>query len=218
MMSKRTLGCVLAGASLALVAASAANAAGVDAIQVTTSYQAGAPAGAAGFTGAPDTSFATFTNNGNFAFSGTISDVAVSPGGDFSQSFVVTLGVGQSFTFGTSPESSNQGGFGPNGIQLLINGTFTDGFSPGWSVFDADIHSGVVNGGGVTDAFVLQGGCPSGCDYGDAIEEAQVPGVFQFSHTSTATTPLPATWVMLASGLAGLRLVARRRKKNSAAA
>jgi hypothetical protein len=60
------------------------------------------------------------------------------------------------------------------------------------AVYDSQIHSGIVqsppcdtgNGAAVvTDAYVLQGGSPSGCDNGDDYEVAQAPGWFTFSGT-----------------------------------
>jgi hypothetical protein len=53
------------------------------------------------------------------------------------------------------------------------------------AVYDSQIHSGIVQTdpcdmGLVTDAYVLQGGSPSGCDNGDDYETSQAPGSFQF--------------------------------------
>ena len=116
-----------------------------------------------GYGGSPDTSFITFTNTGTTTFVGTLADVAVAGmGGGFDYSLSVsswTLTPGQSTVFGTSPELSNVGGLnGPGGIVVEVNGVFSDGYSSGlWSVSDSNIHSGVINGGGLTDAFVLQG-------------------------------------------------------------
>lgn len=202
--------CGLAGLSTAASAA-------IDEIDVTTSYQFGAPGGNVGYSGSPDTGFATFTNAGNTTFTGTISDVAVSGCcGDYSQSFNVTLAPGQSLVFGVAPESSNVGGFNGSSIVLNINGTFTDAYVAAWSVSDSQIHSGVVNGGGVTDAYVLQGGCPSGCDYGDAIEVTQAPGSYIFRHVSAI--PEPSTWAMMLLGFLGLGAVTYRRSRTLAAA
>jgi hypothetical protein len=55
-------------------------------------------------------------------------------------------------------------------------------------VYDSQIHSGVVqtspcDGGLVTDAYVLQGGSPTGCDNGDNYETSQKPGLFKFVGT-----------------------------------
>jgi len=58
------------------------------------------------------------------------------------------------------------------------------------AVYDSQIHSGFVQtspcdaGSGaalVTDAYVLQGGSPTGCDNGDDFETSQVPGAFKFA-------------------------------------
>ena len=57
------------------------------------------------------------------------------------------------------------------------------------SVYDSQIHSGLgvssspCDQGVVTDAYVLQGGSPTGCDPGDAYETSQTPGVFEFAGT-----------------------------------
>jgi len=53
------------------------------------------------------------------------------------------------------------------------------------AVYDSQIHSGTIqtspcDSGLITDAYVLQGGSPSGCDNGDAYETAQKPGAFKF--------------------------------------
>ena len=206
------------GAVLALVAG-AASASVIYKLDVTTSYQFGAPAGASGYVGSPDTGFVTITNSGPTTFTGSLGDTAVSGCcGDFSQSFAgVTLATGQSFTFGVSPESSNDGGFGPNGINVLINGT-VGSTAVSLSVLDSQIHSGTVNGGGLTDAYVLQGGCPSGCDYGDAIEVSQAPGMYTFQ--LSGGVPEPATWTMMLVGVcsigAGLRM--RRASRFASAA
>jgi hypothetical protein len=58
------------------------------------------------------------------------------------------------------------------------------------AVYDSQIHSGVIQtspcdaGNGapvITDAYVLQGGSPSGCDNGDAYETSQAPATFSFA-------------------------------------
>ena len=56
-------------------------------------------------------------------------------------------------------------------------------------VYDSQIHSGTnpvtspCDGALVTDAYVLQGGSPTGCDNGDSFEENQAHGAFEFSGT-----------------------------------
>lgn len=64
-----------------------------------------------------------------------------------------------------------------------------------------------MNGGGLTDAYVLQGGSPTGADYGDAIETCQSPGHFRFFEAA-ATPDASSTLALLglaSAGLAGLR-------------
>ena len=214
---------LMAGALGAAVMMSAGAASAGYKLDVTTTYQFGCPAGSVGYCGGPDTSFATFTNSGSSVFTGTISDVAVSGQGggtDYSQSFSgLTLNPGDSFTFGTSPESSNVGGFnGPGGIELDINGFF--GATPvSLSVDDMDIHSGVPNFSPcdnlTTDAFVLQGASPTGCDNGDTVEVAQAPGHFQFA--SAGGVPEPGAWAMMLLGMGALGGALRNRRRALAA-
>lgn len=58
------------------------------------------------------------------------------------------------------------------------------------AVYDSQIHSGNVQAdpcdGGLltslqTDAYVLQGGSPTGCDNGDSYETSQTPGMYEFA-------------------------------------
>ncbi len=54
------------------------------------------------------------------------------------------------------------------------------------AVYDSQIHSGFVqpspcDGSLVTDAYVLQGGSPTGCDNGDPYETTQAHGAFEFA-------------------------------------
>jgi len=56
------------------------------------------------------------------------------------------------------------------------------------AVYDSQIHSGVVrvspcDGALETDAYVLQGGSPTGCDNGDTFETGQAPGSFELAGT-----------------------------------
>ena len=222
-MKIRRISSAMGMASLAILSVTAARAA-TDSIGITTSYSYSPPPGTyfVGYGGSPDTSFITFTNTGTTTFVGTLADVAVAGmGGGFDYSLSVsswTLTPGQSTVFGTSPESSNVGGFnGPGGIVVEVNGVFSDGYSSGlWSVSDSNIHSGVINGGDLTDAFVLQGGCPSGCDYGDFIETSQVPGTYTFSHTSGV--PEASTWALMLLGFGGLGFAGYRQTRKQAAA
>jgi hypothetical protein len=54
------------------------------------------------------------------------------------------------------------------------------------AVYDSQIHSGVVrvspcDGALITDADVLQGGSPTGCDNADDFETGQGPGSFELA-------------------------------------
>lgn len=62
------------------------------------------------------------------------------------------------------------------------------------AVYDSQIHSGalpvptspcdaLLGSALVTDAYVLQGGSPTGCDNGDTFETTQAPGMFKFVGT-----------------------------------
>src|SRR5437868_14960223 len=63
-------------------------------------------------------------------------------------------------------------GAGPLGSDLPVSG----------SVYDMDIHSGVVRSanGTPSDSYVLQGGDPFGADTGDGFEVTQTDGHFSF--------------------------------------
>jgi hypothetical protein len=72
-----------------------------------------------------------------------------------------------------------------SGALLTIQST--DG-SLNLAVYDGQIHSGVVrvspcDGALITDAYVLQGGSPTGCDNGDSFETGQAPGNFELAGT-----------------------------------
>src|SRR5271166_412366 len=61
------------------------------------------------------------------------------------------------------------------------------------AVYDSQIHSGNIqvnpcDNGLVTDAYVLQGGSPTGCDPGDPYETSQTPGMFTFPGTGYQVT------------------------------
>jgi hypothetical protein len=69
----------------------------------------------------------------------------------------------------------------------LLSIKSTDG-SLNLAVYDSQIHSGNVqaspcDGALVTDAYVLQGGSPTGCDNGDSFEINHGPGSFKFVGT-----------------------------------
>ena len=111
----------------------------------------------------------------------------------------------------SGPEGSNQGGFGPNGLEFQAVGAF-NGSGVNLSVFDSQIHSGVFRtspcDGISTDAFVLQGGSPNGCDNGDAFETTQAPGNFSFVQ---AGTPEPGSLMLLGTGIVGVFGAIRRK-------
>ena len=170
-------------------------------------YQEGAPPDACcGPGGLPDTGYVRITNNGTSTFVGNIGFNAVSCFGiNFNNSFAVTLNPGDHHTFSFSPESSDFGGFnGPclgaqDGAELFMTGTVSvgsDSQAVDLSIFDKDIHSGVprLNPFGVTlDNYILQGGDPLGRDTGDAYEETQAPGNFQFAQVVAPPPDEPIT-------------------------
>lgn len=134
-------------------------------------------------------------------------------GGSFllNQLLGVTMTPGMSFVLASGPEGSNQGGFGPNGLEFSAVGFFSTQ-AVNLSVFDGQIHSGVPRvspcDGILTDAFVLQGGSPTGCDNGDGFETTQAPGHFSFVQNGT---PEPGTLLLLGSGVIGAFGVVRRK-------
>jgi len=187
---------------------------------VTTFYQFGGCNSAGTICAVPDTGFLTVVNNGASTFTGTLSLSGTSPisggfcppTGTVTDSFAGVFAPGASRTFALSTDSSNCGGFNnPNGANFSMVGTVTLGLiseAVSLSVDDKDIHSGVFStspcDGISTDAFVLQGGSPTGCDNGDPYEVAQAPGTFQFvvsdhfmCYTVLAAATLPPELVTL---------------------
>jgi len=170
-------------------------------------YQFGAPPDACcGPGGLPDTGYVRITNNGTSTFVGNIGFHAIACTGiDFSNSFSVTLNPGDHRTFSFSPEGSNFGGFnGPcgglqDGAQFFMSGTVSlgsDSQTVDLSIFDKDIHSGVVRTnpyGVIVDNYILQGGDPFGRDTQDDFETTQTPGNFQFALASTPPPDEPIT-------------------------
>lgn len=160
----------------------------------------------------PDTGFLTITNAGTSVYTGSLSLFNV--GGSFLNNTIgsITLNPGDTVYLASGDEGSNQGGFGPNGLEFEALGNF-NGDAVDLTVFDSQIHSGVFRtspcDGISTDAYVLQGGSPTGCDNGDAFETSQAPGNYSFSQNST--TPEPSSFLLLGSGVLGLYGVVRRR-------
>jgi len=217
---------LLAGVALFSISSAMADPLGYT-IDVTTEYQFGGPPSGPTFlgccTGSPDTGFVILTNNGATTFTGTLGANAVSGfGTDFSQSFgSQTLAPGQSVSFSVNDESSNMGGYGgaygsvQTGITIFLNGLINGTEAVNLSVNDADVHSGVTNGSGLTDAYVIQGGNPFGYDNGDAIETTQAPGHFEFSEAAATATPEPGYIALLGAGLPAVMFLARRRRGQS---
>jgi len=170
--------------------------------------------------GAPDTGYLTARNNGLSTFIGTMT-LDNDGGTDFpAVSFTGTLAPGTQKTFSLTNESSNYGGFGPLGVIFSMNGTVQLGVNSeavSLSIHDANIHSGFSRlspcDQTVTDAFVLQGGSPRGCDNGDDFEVSQAPGHAQFFEAPNAAVPEPMSLVLLGSGLAA-SVWRRRRAKD----
>jgi hypothetical protein len=188
---------------------------------VTTGYGFSNPFGSSTFLGggspSPDTAFFEITNAGTTTFTGTIGDTALSQfAGDLSFSAPVTLAPGQAISIAVGNEASNVGGFnGPfgspqPGVTIFMNGSVSGGVGlVNLSVSDSNIHSGVVNGSGLTDAYVLQGGNPTGADNGDSIEVSQAQGHFTFAQRGSV--PEPASLTLFGLGAVGMFWRARRR-------
>jgi hypothetical protein len=182
-------------------------------LTITTHYGFTAPATTFGPFGpgpGPDTGWFVITDNSANPFSAayTLSNDGGPCGGSSSASG--TLNSGQSVSFSVSSEGSNCGGFGPNGALLTITGWGAD-TGINFSIHDADVHSGVFRispcDGISTDAFVLQGGSPTGCDNGDDFEVSQADGKLVL----TSETPEPGSLVLLGSGFLGLAGTLRRK-------
>lgn len=191
-------------------------------LDITTSYGFSYPGPSGTFLGggspSPDTGFLSFTNSGPTVFTGTLGYTAVEGGGSTDISFSatgLTLAPGATDYFAIGNESSNVGGFGPNGVGIYATGFF-GGTPVNLSVNDADVHSGVprLNPCGETvDSFVLQGGSSSGCDTGDNFETTQAFGHFTFQGGGGAV-PEPATWAMMLLGFGAIGASIRSRRRS----
>ena len=184
---------------------------------ITTTYQFGV-CGVANCA-SPDTGQLTVVNNGASTFVGTISLTPDGGPGSFAgETFTGSFAPGATLNFVSGPEGSNQGGFGPLGVLFSMVGNVNLGANTeavGLSVHDADIHSGFVRtspcDGVATDAFVLQGGSPNGCDNGDGFETTQAPGHFEFlERGSKAAVPEPISTSLVGGGLVALAFFRRR--------
>ena len=154
----------------------------------------------------PSTGLLTVFNNGASTFSGTVTLSGGSPvagdgncpdQGTASDSFSGSLAPGGYVILTLAPDSSACGGWNdPSGAQLEMNGTVsTDAGSESVDLIvnDSSIHSGSPTlspcDGVSTDAFILNGGSPTGCDNNQDYKAALGPGLFEFFE---APPPPPA--------------------------
>ena len=214
---------MLAALSLAATAALAAPASATVAYNftLTTHYDFNTPAGTflGGGGPSPDTGFAEWTNNGGSALTGSFFTTAVSACcGDMSfNSGDISVAPGETVVIAIGNESSNVGGFGPNGVFMGFTGSGAfSGLSLG--AFDANVHSGVSRTdpftGNPIDSWVLEGSTSSGGDTGDNFEVAAADGHLTFA---SAGVPEPATWAMMLIGFGGLGLAMRSRRRTAIA-
>lgn len=190
--------------------------------QIDVSYEEGGSG--IGGTASPDTGRAKITNLGPSKFTGTLGGVGTAGTGgggvDVNSVFTGDFNPGDTLVFFMGDESSNQGGFnGPfsdlsqpqDGIKLFLLGTVSfgsDSEAVDLSIFDKDIHSGVVreNPFGVSlDNYILQGGDPYGRDTVDPFEESQAPATVYFQQI-----PEPSTAILASLALLGLASARRR--------
>jgi hypothetical protein len=203
---------------------------------ITTSYSFSAPSDlAAGMpVGGPDTGYLQVLNAGSTSFTGSLSLSGITPGlASFVQSIPsITLAPGQHISLSLNEESSNQGGYIPNGsgpqsgAQFTMHGDVSDGTdteSVLLQVFDGDIHSGVSRdvhaspsalGGNplLSDSYVLQGGDPFGGDTGDAFETTQANGHFVFAEAgpSNGVPDVGSTVALLGLAVVGMATLKKR--------
>ena len=162
-------------------------------LKAVTFYQYGAPGDVVAGSVCTDTGWVRFINTGTSTLTGNFSISGVDAQGiGHTESVYRTVGPGE--TLGSMSnntcDSSNVNGYNKRpgdtdlGIEIRFDGTATQNGSSesiALTVFDKDVHSGVVRYpfGTASDSYVFQGGDPYGRDTGDDFEVTQAPG----SHT-----------------------------------
>lgn len=203
--------CAVFVAALALVCTPATFASVSYDMVLQTNYQFGG-CDYNGICANPDTGFLTITNAGPSTFTGSLTLQNIGGATLFNQIASIVMAPGDTVYLASGPEGSNQGGFGPDGLQFTVQGDF-NGLGVNLSVYDSGIHSGVFRvspcDGISTDAYVLQGGSPTGCDNGDGFETSQAPGNYSF--TGGTATPESNSLMLLGSGALGLAGILRRK-------
>jgi hypothetical protein len=108
----------------------------------------------------------------------------------------------------------------PNGGNVNTVGNLGLGFTPAIAGFDIASVDGTnaaflvaINGGAMTSSFYsvnLETGAAT------SLGVVSAPGGLRLQSIAVSTVPEPGTWMLLASGLAGLAVVARRRQGRTA--